>query len=47
MLEVGSRFSTEYLEGSLSLYSGKKRDSIFRDAENFMQDHGKTNAYRL
>ena len=42
MLEVGSRFSTEYLEGSLSLYSGKKRDSIFRDAENFMQDHGKT-----
>jgi len=43
MLEIGSRFSTEYFEGSLSLYSGKKRDSIFRDAENFIQDHGKTN----
>jgi outer membrane receptor protein involved in Fe transport len=43
MLEIGSRFSAEYFEGSLSLYSGKKRDSIFRDAENFIQDHGKTN----
>ena len=43
MLEIGSRFLTEYFEGSLSLYSGKKRDSIFRDAENFIQDHGKTN----
>ena len=43
MLEVGSRFTTEYFEGSLSLYFGKKRDSIFRDAENFIQDHGKTN----
>ena len=43
MLEIGSRFSTENFEGSLSLYSGKKRDSIFRDAENFIQDHGKTN----
>jgi len=43
MLEIGSRFSTEYFEGSLSLYLGKKKDSIFRDAENFIQDHGKTN----
>jgi len=43
MLEIGSRFLTEYFEGSLSLYLGKKRDSIFRDAENFIQDHGKTN----
>jgi len=42
MLEIGGRFVTDYFEGSLSLYSGKKRDSIFRDAENFIQDNGKT-----
>ena len=42
MLEIGGRFVTDYLEGSLSVYSGKKRDSIFRDAENFIQDNGKT-----
>tara|TARA_B100001123_G_scaffold406522_1_gene497864 strand:- start:2995 stop:5049 length:2055 start_codon:yes stop_codon:yes gene_type:complete len=42
MLEIGGKFVSNYFEGSLSLYAGKKRDSIFRDAENFIQDNGKT-----
>ena len=42
MLEIGGRFLSDYFEASISLYAGKKRDSIFRDAENFIQDNGKT-----
>ena len=42
MLEIGSRFLSDYFEASISIYAGKKRDSIFRDAENFIQDNGKT-----
>ena len=42
MLEIGGRFVSDYFESSISLYAGKKRDSIFRDAENFIQDNGKT-----
>ena len=42
MLEIGGRFVSDYFESSISLYTGKKRDSIFRDAENFIQDNGKT-----
>ena len=42
MLEIGGRFVSDYFEASISLYAGKKRDSIFRDAENFIQDNGKT-----
>ena len=43
MLEIGTRFLNQHIESSVSLYSGKKNDSIFRDSENFIQDHGKTN----
>jgi len=42
MLEIGGRFLSDNFEASISLYAGKKRDSIFRDAENFIQDNGKT-----
>ena len=42
MIEIGTRFLNKHIEGSVSLYSGKKNDSIFRDSENFIQDHGKT-----
>ena len=42
MLELGGRFLSDYIEASISFYAGKKRDSIFRDAENFIQDNGKT-----
>ena len=42
MMEIGGRFVSDYFEGSISFYAGKKRDSIFRDAENFIQDNGKT-----
>ena len=43
MMEVGTRFKSKSIEGSVSIYSGKKNDFIFRDSENFIQDHGKTN----
>ena len=42
MLEVGSRYDWQSLSGSLSLYQSKKKNSIFRDAENFIVDNGKT-----
>ena len=42
MLELGGRFLSDNIEASISFYAGKKRDSIFRDAENFIQDNGKT-----
>jgi len=43
MVEIGTTFNLENLNGSLSLYISKKRNSIFRDAENFVIDNGKTN----
>ena len=42
MLEVGSRYEWESLSGSLSLFQSKKKNSIFRDSENFIVDNGKT-----
>ena len=42
MLEVGSKYEWESLSGSLSLYQSKKKNSIFRDSENFIVDNGKT-----
>ena len=42
MLEVGSRYDWQSLSGSLSLYQSKKKNSIFRDSENFIVDNGKT-----
>ena len=43
MIEMGTTFNLENLNGSLSIYKSKKRNSIFRDAENFVIDNGKTN----
>ena len=43
MLEVGSRYEWDSIMGSISLYKSKKKNSIFRDAENFIVDNGKTN----
>ena len=43
MLEVGSRYEWDSIMGSISLYKSKKKYSIFRDAENFIVDNGKTN----
>ena len=42
MLEIGAKLENKFLKGSANLYSGKKRNSIFRDSQNFMQDDGKT-----
>ena len=42
MLEIGSRFENEKINGSISIYQSKKKNSIFRDAENFIVDNGKT-----
>ena len=42
MLEFGTRYEWESLRGSLSFYQSKKKNSIFRDAENFIVDNGKT-----
>ena len=42
MLEVGSRYDWQSLSGSLSLYQSKKKNSIFRDSQNFIVDNGKT-----
>ena len=43
MVEIGTTFDLENLNGSLSIYKSKKRNSIFRDSENFVIDNGKTN----
>ena len=43
MIEMGTAFNLENLNGSLSIYKSKKRNSIFRDSENFIIDNGKTN----
>ncbi len=40
---MGTAFNLENLNGSLSIYKSKKRNSIFRDSENFIIDNGKTN----
>jgi len=42
-IEIGTTFNLENLNGSLSIYKSKKRNSIFRDSENFVIDNGKTN----
>jgi outer membrane receptor for Fe3+-dicitrate len=42
MFEVGSQFDLNTITGSISLYQSKKKNSIFRDAENFIVDNGKT-----
>ena len=42
MLEIGSRFENDKINGSISIYQSKKKNSIFRDAENFIVDNGKT-----
>ena len=42
MFEVGSQFDLNTINGSISLYQSKKKNSIFRDAENFIVDNGKT-----
>ena len=43
MIEIGTTFNLENLDGSISIYKSKKRNSIFRDSENFIIDNGKTN----
>ena len=43
MIEVGTTFNLDDLKGSVSIYKSKKRNSIFRDSENFIIDNGKTN----
>ena len=43
MIEMGTTFNLDNLKGSVSIYKSKKRNSIFRDAENFIIDNGKTN----
>jgi outer membrane cobalamin receptor len=43
MLEVGSRYEWDSIMGSISVYKSNKKNSIFRDAENFIVDNGKTN----
>jgi outer membrane cobalamin receptor len=43
MLELGSRYEWDSIMGSISVYKSKKKNSIFRDAENFIVDNGKTN----
>ena len=42
MFEFGSKFELESLMGSLSFYQSKKKNSIFRDSQNFIVDNGKT-----
>ena len=42
MFEVGSQFDLNTITGSIRLYQSKKKNSIFRDAENFIVDNGKT-----
>jgi len=43
MIEMGTTFNLDNLKGSVSIYKSKKRNSIFRDSENFIIDNGKTN----
>ena len=43
MIEIGTSFNLENINGSLSIYKSKKRNSIFRDSENFVIDNGITN----
>ena len=43
MFEVGSKFAFNRINGTISFYKGKKKNSIFRDSENFIIDNGKTN----
>ena len=43
MFETGSRFDFNLINGSISFYKSKKKNSIFRDSENFIIDNGKTN----
>ncbi|MDC0072352.1 TonB-dependent receptor [Gammaproteobacteria bacterium] len=43
MFEIGSKFGFYRVNGSISFYKGKKKNSIFRDSENFIIDNGKTN----
>ena len=43
MFELGSRYEWDSIMGSISVYKSKKKNSIFRDAENFIVDNGKTN----
>ena len=43
MFEIGSKFDFNGINGSISFYKGKKKNSIFRDSENFIIDNGKTN----
>ena len=42
MFEIGSKFDFNQINGSISFYKGKKKNSIFRDSENFIIDNGKT-----
>ena len=42
MYELGSKFNLKTINGSISLYQSKKKNSIFRDSENFIVDNGKT-----
>ena len=42
MIEMGTTFNLDNLDGSVSIYKSKKRNSIFRDSENFIIDNGKT-----
>ena len=43
MFEIGSKFNFNGINGSISFYKGKKKNSIFRDSKNFIIDNGKTN----
>jgi len=42
MFEFGSRYESDYVNGSISFYKSKKKNSIFRDSQNFIVDNGKT-----
>ena len=42
MIELGTKFESDSLNGTMSLYQSKKKNSIFRDSENFIVDNGKT-----
>ena len=42
MIEVGSKYDLDMINGSISVYQSKKNNSIFRDSENFIVDNGKT-----
>ena len=42
MIELGTKFESDSLSGTMSLYQSKKKNSIFRDSENFIVDNGKT-----